>query len=120
MNQTKDMIFCVLFIGNERLIRDIVKLSAKELGAEWTDEGYDRASLTKLRVIFFLLMDRDVKLKEKILEGWKELCIPGVDRRKGEGFFLALGKEIITPWLVDERRTADNLISEITDLYLIS
>jgi hypothetical protein len=120
MNQTKDMIFCVLFIGNERLIRDIVKLSAKELGAEWTSETYDQASLTKLRVMFFLLMDRDVKLKEKLLEGWKELCIPGVDRRKGEGFFLALGKEIITPWLMDERRTADNLISEITDLYLIS
>ena len=38
MNQTKDMIFCVLFIGNERLIKDIVKISAKELGAEWTDE----------------------------------------------------------------------------------
>ncbi len=120
MNQTKDMIFCVLFIGNERLIRDIVKISAKELGAEWADECYELASLTKLRAMFFLLVDRDVQLKGKILEGWKELCIPGVDKRKGEGFFLALGKEIITPWLMDERRTADNLISEITDLYLIS
>ena len=70
--------------------------------------------------MFFLLVDRDVKLKEKILEGWEELCIPGVDRRKGEGFFLALGKEIIIPWLMDERRTADNLISAVTDMYLIS
>ena len=120
MNQTKDMIFCILFIGDERLIRDIVRFSAKEMGAEWTDESYELASLTKLRAMFFLLMDRDVKLKSKILEGWKELHIPGVDRKKGEGFFLALGKEIIIPWLMDERKTADNLISEITDLYLIS
>lgn len=120
MNQTRDMVFCVLFIGNERFIKDIVKISARELGAEWTDECYERASLTKLRVMFFLLLDRDVNLKAKILDGWKELCIPGMDRRKGEGFFLALGKEIIVPWLIDERRTADDFISVITDLYLIS
>lgn len=114
------MIFCVLFVGNERLIKDIVKMSAKELGAEWADECYDLASLTKIRVMFFLLMDRDVKLKAKLLDGWKELCIPGVERKKGEGFFLALGKEIITPWLMDERQTADDFISAVTDLYLIS
>jgi hypothetical protein len=120
MNQTKDMIFCVLFIGNERWIKDIVRISARELGAEWADECYDTASLTKLRVMFFLLMDRDVKLKAKLLEGWKELCIPAVDRAKGEAFFLALGKEIIVPWLMDERRTADDFISAVTDLYLIS
>jgi hypothetical protein len=120
MNQTKDMIFCVLFVGNERFIKDLVKTSARELRAEWTDDTYELASLTKLRVMFFLLMDRDNKLKERLLEGWKELCIPAVDRRKGEGFFLAIGKEIITPWLMDERKTADDLISAITDLYLIS
>ncbi len=120
INQTKDMLFCVLFTGNARLIKDIVKHSAKELGAEWADACYELASLTKLRVMFFLLMDRDAKLKAKLLDGWKELCIPGVDRRKGEGFFLALGKEIINPWLMDERRTADDFISAITDLYLVS
>ena len=110
----------MLFIGNEQLIRDIVRISARELGAEWANESYESASLTKLRIMFFLLMDRDVKLKAKLLEGWKELCIPGVDRRKSETFFLALAKEIIVPWLIDERRTADDLISAITDLYLIS
>jgi hypothetical protein len=119
-SSNRDMIFCVLFIGNERLIKDIVRISARELGAEWANESYESASLTKLRVMFFLLMDRDVKLKAKLLEGWKELCVPGVDRRKSEAFFLALGKEIIVPWLMDERRTADDFISAITDLYLIS
>ena len=120
MNQTRDMIFCVLFIGNERLIKDLVKTSARELRAEWAEETYESASLTKLRAMFFLLMDRDAKLKAKLLEGWSELCIPPLDRNKGGGFFLAVGKEIITPWLMDERKTADDLISAITDLYLIS
>ncbi len=120
MNQTKDMLFCVLFVGDEALIRGIVKISAKELGALWTDECYETASLAKLRVMFFLLMDRDVHLKAKLLEGWKELCIPGVDRKKAEVFFLNLGKEILIPWLMDERRSANELISSITDLYLVS
>ena len=120
MNQTKDMLFCVLFVGNENLIRDIVKISAKSLGAEWTAECYESASLAKLRAMFFLLMDRDVHLKAKLLDGWKELCIPGVERKKAEVFFLAIGKEIIIPWLMDERRSANELVSAITDLYLIS
>ena len=120
MNQTKDMLFCVLFVGNASLVRDIVRISAKSLGAQWADEAYDSASLGKLRVMFFLLLDRDVHLKAKLLDGWKELCIPGVERKKAEIFFLALGKEIIIPWLMDERRTANELISAITDLYLIS
>jgi hypothetical protein len=120
MNQTKDMLFCVLFVGNEALIRDIVKISANELGALWAPESYDSASLAKLRVMFFLLMDRDVHLKAKLLEGWRELCIPGVERKKAEVFFLGLAKEIIIPWLMDERRSANEFISAITDLYLVS
>ena len=70
--------------------------------------------------MFFLLMDRDVRLKAKLLDGWKELCIPGVDRKKAETFFLGLGKEIIIPWLMDERRSANEFISAVTDLYLVS
>jgi hypothetical protein len=120
MNQTKDMLFCVLFVGNVNLIRDIVKISAKELGAEWTAECYESASLMKLRVMFFLLMDRDVHLKAKLMDGWKELCIPGVERKKAEIFFLSLRKEIIVPWLTDERRSANEFISATTDLYLVS
>ncbi len=120
MNQTRDMIFCVLFIGNENLIRNIVKISASDLNSDWDFRDIDLASLTKLRVMFFLLMDRDMKLKAKLLEGWKELCVPGINKEKGERFFLSIEKEIITPWLMDERLTADNFISSITDLYLIS
>jgi hypothetical protein len=120
MNQTKDMLFVVLFVGNADLIRDIVKISARELGAQWTDECYELASLAKLRVMFFLLLDRDVHLKAKLLDGWDELCVPGVDRKKAEIFFLSLGSEIITPWLMDERRSANELITAITDLYLVS
>ena len=114
------MIFCVLFVGNENLIRSLVKTSASDLNSDWDFRDIDLASLTKLRVMFFLLMDRDMKLKAKLLEGWKELCVPGINRDKGERFFLSIEKEIITPWLMDERLTADNFISSITELYLIS
>ena len=120
MNQTKDMLFCVLFVGNEALIRDIVRISANELGAQWTEECYSSASLAKLRVMFFLLMDRDVHLKAKLLDGWKELYIPGVEKKKAEVFFLGLGKEIIIPWLMDERRSANEFVSAVIDLYLVS
>ena len=35
----RDMLFSVLFVGNEHLIRHLVWTSAQRLGAEWAWEG---------------------------------------------------------------------------------
>ncbi len=77
------------------------------------------ASLVRLRVLFFLLLDRDTVLKDKVLEGWPEWCVAGVERRKAGGFFQQLKGQIIDPWLVDERRCEDDFVSGCIDLYLV-
>ena len=114
------MVFSVLFVGNEPLIKDLVLSSAHRLGAEWDMQQIHTAGLMRLRVLFFLLMDRDVALKEKLLDGWKEMCVPGLDVGKAERFFTQLRPEIIEPWLVDERRTEGDFVNAVTDLYLVS
>ena len=114
------MVFCVLYVGDENLIRELVWLSMNRLHANWGYDCIKAASLQRLRVLFFLLMDRDMALKEKILDGWKELCVPGLEIKKAGGFFAQLRGQIIDPWLVDERRTEDDFVNAVTDLYLVS
>lgn len=117
----RDMLFCVLFVGDEGLIRQLVADMVRRLGAveDWT-EGIRTAGLARLRAMFFLLLDRDIALKEKLLEGWPDLCIPGMDTSKAEYFFSELRTQVIDPWLVDERRAEEELASDVTDLYLVS
>ncbi len=117
----RDMLFSVLFVGDEHLLRHLVWTSAQRLGADWAWEGagVQGASLVRLRVMFFLLLDRDAALKDKVLEGWPEWCIAGVERGKATGFFRNLGPEVIEPWLVDERRCEDDFLSSCIDLYLV-
>jgi hypothetical protein len=116
----RDMLFSILFVGDEPLIREIVLGSAHRLGAKRDMAQVHAAGLLRLRVLFFLLMDRDVALKEKLLDGWKEMCVPGVDAGKAARFFSQLGPEIIEPWLIDERKTEGDFINAVTDLYLVS
>jgi hypothetical protein len=115
----RDMLFCVLYVGDEHLVRELVWLSMCRLGADWGYESIKDASLQRLRVLFFLLADRDMALKEKLLDGWKEMCVPGVDKKKAGGFFAQLRVGIIEPWLIDERRTESDFVSAVTDLYLV-
>jgi hypothetical protein len=115
----RDMVFCLLFVGDEHLTRHLVADSARRLGAEWV-EGIKEASLVRLRVIFFLLLDRDLALKGKIVDGWPELCVVGMDSNKAASFFRSLRAEVIDPWLVDERKCEDDFVSHVIDLYLVS
>ena len=83
------------------------------------DHTPQAASLVRLRVLFFLLLDRDTVLKDKVLDGWAEWCVAGVERKKAGGFFRHLRGQVIEPWLVDERRCEDDFVSSCIDLYLV-
>ena len=118
-SKQSDMIFCILFIGDSHLLRDMVRASQKRLAGDWEEDMIADSSIMLLRTMLFLLVDRDYSLKEKIIQGYPELCISGMDPQKADGFFRALRKEIIDPWLIDERKNADDLVSAVTDLYLV-
>jgi hypothetical protein len=135
----RDMLFSVLFTGDEHLVRHLVWTSVQRLGAVWAWEGGVQVSLTdadltmlcsnqsavqcasivRLRVMFFLLLDRDTYLKDKVLEGWPDWCVVGMERGKAGGFFQQLREQVIEPWLVDERRCDDDFVSKCIDLYLV-
>lgn len=93
------------------------------VGGDWSKDTdmlcFQCASLIRLRVMFFLLLDRDTALKDKVLDGWPEWCVAGMERKKAGGFFQQLRGQVIEPWLVDERRCEDDFVSSCIDLYLV-
>ena len=116
----RDMLFSVLYIGDERLLRHLVTDSAARLRAEGWERGIAEASLVRLRVMFFLFLDRDPALKQKLLDGWQDLCVPGVEAGKANVFFTELRSQVIEPWLIDERRCENSFLTAVTDLYLVA
>lgn len=67
--------------------------------------------------LFFLLLDKDMALKEAMLKGIPRHGVEPMPERKAENFFLSIREEVIEPWLSDERMKTSELIDKIKALY---
>jgi hypothetical protein len=114
MTCPRDMIFNVLYGPHVSLPTFYVHQSMKRLKAPWQESNFEP---DVSRALFFLLLDRDMVLKEAILKGIQEHGIEPFPARKAEMFFLSLREEVIEPWLCDERITTGQLIDKATSLY---
>jgi len=111
------MIFSVLYGGDRDLVQFYVVQSMQRLGAEWEVREFEP---DVARVLFFLLMDKDMELKQAVLNGLPNICIEPLNARKAESFFLALRQEVVDPWLSNENFGVDRFIDLVTNLYLVS
>ena len=116
MTCPRDMAFSVLYGGDRAMALFYVHASMDRLGAEWEKADWD---METCRALFFLLLDRDMELKNAVLKGLPALCIEPMTPRKAEAFFLALREEAIDPWLCDERRGTRDLLDRVTHLSLV-
>ena len=116
MTCPRDMLFSVLYGGDRALTQFYVAQSMERLGAEWTVREFEPDTA---RVLFFLLMDKDMVLKQSVLDGLPAICVEPLDKRKAESFFLALREEVIEPWISNERLGVDKFIDMVTNLYLV-
>ena len=105
MTCSKDLIFNVLYNKNEQLLTDLLEKSSIELNVPWATQFMP---LETKQVLFFLLLHKDLKLKQQTLTGMKNIGIDPLLNSKAERFFLALEGEIINPWLSDERHSKKN------------
>jgi len=114
MTCQKDMVFHVLFGADRSLNNFYVHQSMERLGATWAKRDFDP---DVSRALFFLLLDKDMALKEKALKGIPNLGVEPMSERKAENFFLSLREEVIEPWLSDERVPALELVDKAAALY---
>lgn len=117
MTCPQDMIFHVIYGGDKNMILFYIHQSMKRLGAEWEAKDWDHDTS---RVLFFLLLDKDMELKQTLLTGLPELGITPLNPLKAEAFFLYLYEDVIKPWLSNSRKSTEDFIEAITNHYLAS
>ena len=110
------MVFRVLYGRDKSITQFYVCQSLKRLGAEWTVREFEP---DVARVLFFLLMDKDMALKQEVLKGIPKHCVDPLPDRKAERFFMSLREEVIEPWLSKETLGVDDFIDMVTNLYLV-
>jgi hypothetical protein len=86
------------------------------LEAEWTPREFEP---DVARTLFFLLLDRDIVLKQVVLDGLPQHGVDPLPARKAESFFLSLREEVIEPWLSKETLGVDVFVDKVTNLYLV-
>ena len=115
----RDLLFNILYRADISLMRDMVMDSLDRLGdVAWPRDTLSAMrDLTVLRCAFFMLLNRDMNLKNLALTG---VCItiPKMDRRKAEAFFLALDGEVLKPFFCNQRMTPAELVDSLKHLYL--
>jgi len=114
MTCTKDMAFHVLFGPDRSMTTFYVHQSMDRLGAAWEKREFEP---DVARVLFFLLLDKDMVLKEAALRGIPKHGVEPMQERKAERFFLSLREEVIEPWLSDERIGTEKLLDNVATLY---
>ena len=108
MTCTRDMLFHAMYGADRGMVLHYVRQSSERLGAPWDAQCDVQPDVA--RALFFLLLDRDMGLKEAALRGVPKHGIEPMAERKAENFFLGLREEAIEPWLCDERVSTQQLL----------
>jgi hypothetical protein len=111
---TCTVVFNVLYRGNIQETYDMVSDSSRRVGADWVVP----TDMDTLRCMYLVLLHRDIELKNHAIKGG-EFTVP-LEPRKAEAFFLALGPELVEPWLANGTLPKQWLIDRARDLFLIS
>jgi len=117
MTCPQDMIFHVIYGGDKDMALFYIHQSMKRLGAEWEAKEWDHDTS---RVLFFLMLEKDMDLKHALLAGLPELGIEPLPPLKAEAFFVHLYEDVIQPWLTNGNSTLRDFIDSVTNHYLVS
>lgn len=128
----KDIMWHVLYDNDMDLIRNITLRSAIRM-EEYSSGDSEIVtmvkectdSLTRLRVLFFLLLNVDDTLREEICSSqfcnsvWTTHGCPApVDQYKATRFFQDFGVQCIHSWIRNESKCATYLLDELRMLYI--
>lgn len=114
MTCVRDMAFHVLYGSDKSITQFYVLQSMDRLGAEWDKQEFEP---DVARALFFLLLDKDMALKEAALKGIPQHGVEPMTERKAENFFLSLREEAINPWLCNEQLSPTSLLDAVASLY---
>lgn len=111
---TKDILFHILYNDNIQLLNCLLKDVFSRLNVKW---NLTQIAYEKQVIIFLLLLDVDIVLKNQVLEGNTKLGLDPLQPQKAETFFLSFREEIIQPWLCNEKQRNQIFLEKTRALY---
>jgi hypothetical protein len=129
VTQRKDVLFYVLYGANTDSIAGWIEESALNIAEEYPADGVREAlqllrpaegdSLNKLRAKFFLLLNEDGRMRERLGRVQHHLMISLCDL-KAERFYDSLCDELIPVWIKDESVALEEFVDRLRAAYLVS
>ena len=114
MTCQRNIITSVLYDMDCEMTKFYTLQSMDRLKAPWDKS---KIYLEQQKVLFFLLLERDIELKNIVLEGIVGIGVFGVAPEKAERFFLSLKEEVIDPWLCNEELSNQSFLDSVASLY---
>lgn len=111
---TKDILFHILYNDNVQLLNQLLKDVLTRLNIKW---NLSNLAYEKQVMIFLLLLDIDIILKNTVLEGNPKMGLDPFLPSKAELFFLSFREEIIQPWLCNEKQRNQIFLEKTRALY---
>lgn len=125
--QRKDVLFYVLYGGNQDYVARLIEESVLNIAAEYPCEGVTSAlqlmrpaptdSLHALQIKFFALLNEDETMRRRLAEAKSHLIV-GLCPHKAERFYDALSDELMPAWVKDERISHAAFVDRLRSAYL--
>lgn len=110
----KDILFHILYNENQKILNELLQSTFKRLEINWKLASIP---FEKKIMIFFLIMDRDITLKNIVIEGNIKIGYDPISHNKAERFFLSYHEEVIRPWFCDESNSNQSFLEKTRALY---
>lgn len=113
----RDLLFNILYRIDPPLIHSLIIDSLDRLDDVAWPRDLPLHNHQLLRATFFILLNKDMELKELALTGIHPIVAP-LDRRKAGAFFLSLEQEAIRPFLTKDTCSTTAFVDMLKHLYL--
>ena len=129
--QYQDALVHVLYSGGaEGVLRGLIMDSIRSIGEDFPTDGVRRAltmlvphpgaSMAHLRVLFFLLLNKDSRMRVRLCQERVAWYLPVLCPHKGCSLYEQLRESVVPAWIRDERVGVLEMEERLRDAYLVA
>jgi hypothetical protein len=125
---------CLMYLlysgGSEQLLRGLIQESMQSIAADFPSDGVRESlrvlvprrevSLAGLRVLFFLLLNQDSRMRTRLCRDRLLGYLPVLCPYKACSFYELLKEKVVLLWIKDERISLLDFEERLKDAYLVA
>ena len=116
--------------GGETILRGLIMDSIRNIGEDFPTEGVRKAltmlvpppvaSMAHLRVLFFILLNKDSRMRVRLCQERVAWYLPVLCPHKACSLYEQLRETVVPGWIRDERVGVMDMEERLRDAYLVA